>query len=69
MGKAQQVEIEQRSIEGMYVHLEGEQDRLLAARDATMASSVDGIEAIAALGHPLDRETVRRLEQALRSST
>ena len=38
MSRAQQVEIEQRAIEGMYAHLEGEQNRILAARDATMAS-------------------------------
>lgn len=69
MGRAQQVEIEQRAIEGMYAHLDGEQDRLLAARDATKASQVDGIEAREAREATSARlgEALARLRQAQRS--
>lgn len=70
MSRAQQLEIEQRAIEGMYAHLEGEQNRLLAARDATMASPVDSIEAreareatSARLGSALER--LRQAERSL----
>lgn len=39
------MEIEQRAIEGMYAHLEGEEGRIISAREATTASPVGGIEA------------------------
>lgn len=45
MGKAQQVEIEQRAIERMYAHLEGEKDRIIATREATMAAPADDVMA------------------------
>ena len=45
MSRANQVEIEQRAIEGMYARLDGEQDRIAAAREAARASEVDGVEA------------------------
>ena len=70
MSRAQQVEIEQRAIEGMYAHLEGEQERILAAREAAMASPVDGLEArearearAARLGSALER--LRQAERSL----
>ena len=62
MNRAQQVEIEQRAIEEMYAHLDGEQDRIAAAREAERASHVESIEAreareatVARLGGALER--------------
>ena len=56
------MEIEQRAIEGMYARLDGEQDRIAAAREAARASEVDGVEArearaatVARLGGALER--------------
>jgi DNA helicase IV len=70
MSRAQQVEIEQRAIEEMYAHLDGEQDRIAAAREAARASQADGIEArearaatVARLGGALER--LRSAERSL----
>lgn len=70
MSRAQQVEIEQRTIEGMYARLDGEQDRITAAREASRASEVDGVAArearaatVARLGGALER--LRSAERSL----
>ena len=70
MSRANQVEIEQRAIEGMYARLDGEQDRIAAAREAARASEVDGVEArearaatVARLGGALER--LRSAERSL----
>ena len=64
------MEIEQRAIEGMYARLDGEQDRIAAAREAARASEVDGVEArearaatVARLGGALER--LRSAERSL----
>lgn len=70
MGRAQQVEIEQRAIEGMYAHLERERDEIVAARETAMASPVDDVETreareatAARLGSALER--LRSAERSL----
>ncbi|MGP5714496.1 HelD family protein [Brachybacterium tyrofermentans] len=70
MSRAQQVGIEQRAIEEMYAHLDGEQDRIAAAREAARASRVESVEAreareatVARLGGALER--LRSAEKSL----
>ncbi|MGO2048292.1 MAG: HelD family protein [Brachybacterium tyrofermentans] len=69
-GRAQQVEIEQRAVEGMYAQLEREQAELVAARKAAMATPADDVEAreareatAARLGSALER--LRSAERSL----